>query len=143
MTIYLLSHLFYRDGGEMISSPKSLGVYQSYELAMSEIDYFLTQPGFRENADAFSIQSIIVSDDVLNDTVFETLVYLHSEEYEFEVCIELGYYGSENNAQKHLQEYLCRNEAFVHAQGLVCEEIINKWVFGQRAWSEGFILERS
>ncbi len=143
MIVYELSHLFYRIDGSTIYSPKCLGVYASYEAARKEIAYFSTQPGFRDNTDAFSVRAVPVMGAVEQDIMFEALMYLHTEDYEFEANIDLGLYGDEQAAHEALQQYCLQNKQLLHTQGLVCEEIKNKCFLGKREWAEGFTIESS
>ena len=90
MTVYELTHLFFRSGGEPVYSPKGLGLFASTEIAEEAVRYYKTQPGFRDAPDAFSVQRRPVYGEVSGGMVFEALVYLHSADYEFEVSAELG-----------------------------------------------------
>ena len=95
MTVYELTHLFFRSGGEPVYSPKGLGLFASTESAEEAVRYYKTQPGFRDAPDAFSVRRRPVYGEVFGGTVFEALVYLHSADYEFEVSAELGLFGAE------------------------------------------------
>ena len=88
-----MTHLFYRFKDEPIYSPKGLGLYYSLESVRKAVEYFNTQPGFCDNQDAYSVRARDVVGDIANDFVFEVLVHIHSEDYEFETAIELGLYG--------------------------------------------------
>ena len=140
MLVFELSHLFFRSDGELIYSPKNLGLFYSYENAQKAIQYYCIQPGFRENTDAFSIQRKEVLGDITNDTIFEVIIYLHSNHYEFEVEIELGLYGDKNTAQTILSEYCNENVALLSIKNLVVERIINKCLIDRKQWSEGFLI---
>ena len=141
MVIYELSHLFYRYEEELVSDPKNLGLYHSYESIRSAIEYFSTQPGFSENQDAFSVRKRNVIGTVVDNTVYEVIVYFHSEDYEFEYDIELGLYGDEAMAQSKLIEYCSDNTALLAVQNLVIEKIINKCIIDRKCWPEGFTIE--
>ncbi len=56
MTVYELTHLFFRSGGEPVYSPKGLGLFASTESAEEAVRYYKTQPGFRDAPDAFSVR---------------------------------------------------------------------------------------
>lgn len=56
MTVYELTHLFFRSGGEPVYSPKGLGLFASAESAEEAVRYYKTQPGFRDAPDAFSVR---------------------------------------------------------------------------------------
>ena len=99
MTVYELTHLFFRSGGEPVYSPKGLGLFASAESAEEAVRYYKTQPGFRDAPDAFSVRRRPVYGEVSGGTVFEALVYLHSADYEFEVSAELGLFSAESDAE--------------------------------------------
>lgn len=138
MLIYELTHIFFRYEGEMVHSPKNLGLYYSYESVQNAIQYYSAQPGFCENQDAFSVRERNVIGNIVDNTVFEVVIYLHSEDYEFETEIELGLYGDECTAQDKLGKYCRENVQLVDAQNLVIEKIVNKCIIGRKEWQEGF-----
>ena len=140
MVIYELSHLFFRYEDEPVYSPKSLGIYHSYENALQAVRYYNNQPGFCDNRDAFSIKERLVLGDVVNDTVYEVMIYLHSEDYEFEAAVELGLYGEAISAQDKLDKYCRENAALINAPTLILEKIINKLIIDRREWPEGFLV---
>lgn len=140
MLIYELTHIFFRYEGEMVCSPKNLGLYYSYESVQNAIRYYSAQPGFCENQDAFSVRERNVIGNIVDNTVFEVVIYLHSEGYEFETEIELGLYGDEVTAQAKLVKYCRDNAALVTAQNLIFEKIINKCIIERMEWSEGFSI---
>ena len=140
MVVYELTHIFFRYEDEFVYSPKNLGLYYSYESVKQAVQYYSTQPGFGENQDAFSVRDREVSGDIVEDTVFEVLVYLHSENYEFETEIELGLYGDEATAQNKLNKYCRDNAPLVNAQDLISEKIVNKCIVERKGWSEGFSI---
>ena len=110
MVVYELTHIFFRDADGLVYSPKNLGLYYSYESVNQAVQYYNTCPGFCENQDAFSVRERNVLGNIIDDTVFEVLVYLHSENFEFEAEIELGLYGDEVAAKNKLNMY-CRDNA--------------------------------
>lgn len=138
MTIYELTHVFFRYEDELIYSPKNLGLYYSYESVRQAVQYYCTQPGFGENQDAFSARERCIIGDVIDNTVFEAIVYIHSTDYEFETEIELGLYGDEADAQSKLAKYCSENTLLLNAQNLISEKIVNKCIVERREWSEGF-----
>lgn len=141
MVIYELTHLFFRDANELIYSPKGLGLFYSYESVKQAIQYFDTQPGFCDNQDAFSIRERNVLGCIIDDEVFESSIYLHSQNYEFEVEIELGLFGDEISARNKLAKYCTENTSLANAQGLIVEKILNKCIVERREWTEGFVSE--
>ena len=127
MEVYEMSHLFYRFQEELILDARNLGLYYSPESARKAIEHFNTQPGFCDNQDAYSIREREVTGTVVDDTVYEVLVYIHSEDYEYETSVELGLYGDEVTAQKKLDRYCNDNETLLSVQNLVFEKLINKY----------------
>lgn len=138
MVVYELTHLFFRDADGLVYSPKNLGLYYSYESVKQAVQYYSTQPGFCENQDAFSARERNVLGNIVHDTVFEVLVYLHSENFEFETEIELGLYGDEVTAQNKLNVYCRDNAPLGNVQDLIFERIVNKCIVERKEWSEGF-----
>lgn len=138
MVVYELTHIFFRYADELIYSPKSLGLYYSYESIRKAVQFYSTQPGFRNNQDAFSARERNVSGNIVDNTVFEVLIYLHSEDYEFEAEIELGLYGDEATAQNKLNKYCSDNVSLINAEKIVVEKIVNKYIIEMKEWSEGF-----
>lgn len=140
MVVYELTHVFFRYADKLIYSPKNLGVFYSAESVQQAVQYYGTQPGFYENQDAFSIRERNVSGDIIDDTIFEVVIYLHSDNYEFEAEIELGLYGNESTAQNQLIKYCKYNEPLANAKNLIIEKVVNKYVVEKKEWSEGFSI---
>lgn len=140
MVVYELTHIFFRYANELLYSPKKLGLYYSYENVKKAVQYYCTQPGFCENQDAFSIRERNVSGSIVDNTVFEALIYIHSEDYEFETEINLGLYGEEVFAQNKLIKYCRDNAILINAQNLFFEKIVNRYIVGRKEWSEGFSI---
>lgn len=140
MVVYELTHIFFRDADGLVYSPKNLGLYYSYESVKQAVQYYNTCPGFCENQDAFSVRERNVLGNIIDGTVFEVLVYLHSENFEFETEIELGLYGDEVTAKNKLNMYCRDNAPLENAQGLIFEKIVNKCIIERKEWSEGFSI---
>lgn len=140
MTVYELTHLFFRSDGEPVYSPKGLGLFASAESAEEAVRYYKMQPGFCDAPDAFSIRQRPVYGGVSGGVVFEALVYLHSADYEFEASAELGLFGTESDAESSVARYCTENAALVHARGIIAEEIVNRCPVGRRNWAEGFTV---
>ena len=140
MILYELTHEFYCYAGELVYSPKKLGLYQTSENVKEAIQYYCTQPGFCENQYAFSAKEKMVHGKIADDTVFEVLIYLHSEDYEFELEIELGLFGDEYTAQSKLNQYCRENSLFLSKNNLIIEEILNRHIVNRREWPEGFSI---
>lgn len=140
MVVYELTHIFFRYADGLIYSPKNLGLYYSDESVRQAVQYYSTQPGFCENQDAFSARERNVLGNIVDDTIFEVLVYLHSENYEFETEIDLGLYGDEVTARNKLNKYCKDNAPLVNTQDLIFEKIVNKCIVGRKEWSEGFSI---
>ena len=138
MVVYELTHIFFRDTDRLVYSPKNLGLYYSYKSVKQAVQYYSVQPGFYENQNAFSVRERNVLGNIVDGTVFEVLVYLHSENFEFETEIELGLYGDEATAQSKLNMYCRDNAPLESVHGLILEKIVNKCIIERKEWSEGF-----
>ena len=138
MIVYELTHMFFRCDGEIIFSPKQLGLFLSYNDAVNAIQYYKLQPGFNVNQDAFSIQDKPVVGAMVGNVIYEVLIYFHSEDYSSEAEIELGLYAEESDAQNALSKYCKNNDALISATDMVVERIINRCIVGQKAWINGF-----
>ncbi len=139
-TVYELNHLFYRWDGEIVSSPKNLGFYDTLESAQSARADYLTRPGFQENPDGFSIRARSVAAGIQEGVIFEALVYFHTEDYEFETDVELGLYGCAAAAEEAVRTYCQQNAPLLHVQGITCEQIVNRCVLNKREWEAGFLV---
>ncbi len=140
MTVFELSHIFFRTKSELVYSFKNLGFFLSYESALRALQFYKEKPGFYENKDAFSIRERMVSGAIENDTVYEVMVYFHTDDYDFEAEISLGLYGSEKNAYERINRYCMNNDSLINADGLVCERIVNRCIIEEKKWSEGFTI---
>ena len=118
MTVYELTHLFFRSGGEPVYSPKGLGLFASTESAEEAVRYYKTQPGFRDAPDAFSVRRRPVYGEVSGGMVFEALVYLHSADYEFEVSAELGLFARRATPKAPLRSTVRRTPRWSMPAGL-------------------------
>ncbi len=140
MVVYELTHMFFRHDGELVYSPKNLGLYNSYESVKRAMKYYSVQPGFCENPDTFSARERNILGNVIDGTVFEAMLYLHSEDFELESEIELGLYGDETMAQEKLMTYCAENKPLMTVKGLISEKIVNKCIIGKMEWPEGFSI---
>lgn len=142
MVVYELTHMFFRYSNELVYSPKKLGLYYSFESIKQAVKYYSTKPGFCENQDFFSAREKIVLGKIIDGTVYEAIIYLHSEDYEFETEIELGLYGDEVAAQNKLIKYCNENNLLVNTQNLILEKIVNKCLVERKEWPEGFSVAK-
>lgn len=140
MVVYELYHLFFCCNSELVYSPKKLGLYYSYEIANNAMAHYIDQPGFSKSQDAFSIRERIVSGNIVNDKVFEALIYFHTADYEIEFEIELGLYGDENLAKREIAKYCKNNTTLVNSQSIICEKILDTYIINKREWEEGFSI---
>ena len=138
MEIYELTHMFFYHSGELIYSPKNLGLFYSYDSVKKAIQYYCMQPGFCDNERGFSVRERTVLGNIVDHTVFEVIVYLNSLDYEFEAEIELGLFGCEESAYAKLDKYCAENLALVNYEKLVVEKIVNKCIVEKKEWAEGF-----
>lgn len=141
MILYELRHLFFTQLGHAAHSPKTLGMFTSSEHVRDAIAYYLTQPGFRDDPEAFSVRTRNVSGELSEDAVFEAGVYLHSEDYDYEYVVELGLYGDEHEADSRVREYCKSNPSLVHSGRVVVEEFVQKHWLNRREWAEGFLID--
>lgn len=140
MIIYELLHLFFRHEGDLIMSPKSLGLFYTKNSVSEAIRYFNSQPGFQQNKEAYSIQEKYVHGTILDDTVYHTIVYFHTKDYEYEYDIDLGMYTNKDDASDALKRYCADNSKLLKTTDLVVEKIINKCIVGRYNWPEGFTV---
>ena len=70
--------------------------------------------------------------------LYEVLAYFHTEDFECEATVELGLYGSKQEAQKTLSQYCKRNSGLLGLDGMIAEKIINKVILDKMEWAEGF-----
>jgi hypothetical protein len=140
MDVYELTHLFFLHAGELEYSPKKLGLFYSSESVRQAIQYYRSKPGFQDNPEAFSIRIRSVSGSVTADMVYEAVVYLHSEDYDFETEIQLGLYGDETMAQYILAQYCKDNDPLVSFNDLIAEKIVRKYIIEIKEWLDGFVI---
>ena len=140
MTVYELTHLFYRVQDQVVLSPKFLGLYPSPESARAAIAHYNSCPGFRNNQDGYSIAARSVVGDVVDGIVYEAQVYFHDPDYETEHTVELGYYGTREQARQALTAYCDQNTALLRAEGLEAEKLLNRCIIGKMEWTEGFTV---
>ena len=138
MNVYELTHIFFRYEEETVSCPKKLGMFDSAENAKEAIRFFKSQPGFCDNKEAFSIRCRPVFGTVENLTVYEALVYYHTEDYEFEHGVELGLFGDRAAAEEAVSAYCEDNASLINARGIEAEKIVNARAIGKKEWVEGF-----
>lgn len=141
MVIYELTHVFYYHDDSIVLSQKCLGFFGSYESAQSAICEYRKKAGFCDNPNSFSLRRRVIEGNGESETFFEVLVYLHSEDYEFEVQFELGLFADESMAEKVLSMYCLENSELLTSHQLVVEKIINKCTLGRREWIDGFDFE--
>lgn len=140
MIVYELTHLFFCFNNELILDPKKLGFYYSQDSVNQAIKYYVTQPGFCENRKAFSVKKRNVLGEILNEVIYEVIVYIHSKDYEIEIEIELGLYGDAIMAQNVLDQYCRDNASLLNIQDIVFERIVNETKVERREWKEGFSI---
>ena len=140
MVLYELTHNFYRYGGEIVYSPKFLGLFMSHQCAQEAISFYKAQPGFSDNLDAFSIRHRNVIGHVIDGTVYEALIYLHSVDYSFEAEFELGLCADKSTAHGMVAQYMNENNSLLPGDDIFVEEIINTCIIDQLDWREGFSI---
>lgn len=138
MTVYELRHTFFRHKDEIVGSVSDLGLYSTIEQAENAIQYYVTQPGFKDNQDAFSVRERPVTGECNDGIVYEAMVYFHSEDYEFEYTAELGLYGDEEAANEKMKKHCADNQRIINAKDVIVEKLVNECILDQRTWAEGF-----
>ena len=138
MTVYELEHLFVSEGGIFYFDPKGLGTYSTYENALEAIESYKKVPGFEANPNGFSVRERQVMGVIEPNILYEVLAYFHTEDFECEATVELGLYGSKQEAQKTLSQYCKRNSGLLGIDGMIAEKIINKVILDKMEWAEGF-----
>lgn len=118
MTVFELSHIF----GEIVGHACNLGIYSAIEQVENAIQYYITQLGFKDNPDAFSIRERPVEGEYRDGIVYEAMVYFHSENYEFEHTVELGLFGDEKSANEKVEKYCADNQRILNAKDVVVEK---------------------
>lgn len=140
MIVYDLCHITRRNGDSLFLEPLFLGFYSSYERVQSAIQHYVTQPGFRDDAKGFSIRRREVCGRVVDSTVYEAIVYFHSEDYELEYVIEKGLFGDEATARAVLDVYAEDNREMSVDPELVREDMVIRRSLNKREWEEGFVF---
>lgn len=138
MILYELNHVFFRNEGAIWGDSRNLGIYSSVEQVENAIRYYSTQPGFKDNQDAFSVRERPVIGECSDGIVYEAMVYFHSEDYEFEYTAELGLWGDEKTAAAKVEKYCADNSRLLNAKDIIAEKLANKCRIDQRTWFEGF-----
>ena len=60
MTVYLLHHVYARDG---VEQTKTIGIYSSESAARQAIERLQAQPGFRDHPDGFQVDAYLIDKD--------------------------------------------------------------------------------
>ncbi len=138
MTLYELRHAFFRNEGEIVGSISALGLYSTIEQVENAIHYYIMQPGFKDNSDAFSIRERAVVGECKDGIVYEAMVFFHSDNYEFEYTAELGLYGDEEVANGKVKKHCADNQRMLNARDVIVERLVNKCRIDQRTVLGGF-----
>lgn len=141
MIVYELTHIFHRYNHHLIEETAGLGYYASMDSIRQAVPYYITQPGFCDNPEAFAVRQREVKGAVENRTFFEAMVYFHTEDYEYEHTFELGLFGSEAQAQEAVAVFCRENSVLFNFRELIAEEIVNRCILDRREWAEGFTLD--
>ena len=140
MIIYELTFIFHRLYGCLHLEPLGLGLYASYDSAQQAIQHYITQPGFRDCPEAFSIRQREIKGFVKNSEFFEAQVYFHTDDYDYEYSIELGLFADKAAADEAMSTYVQENTALFNVPDLVVEKIVNRCIIDKREWLEGFVI---
>lgn len=140
MTVYELMHIFHPYENSVLIEPINLGLYTSYNSIQEAIQFYKKVPGFCNCQNAFSIRHREVTGAIKHNTIFEVIIYFHTENYESEYHIELGIFGNENDAHAALETYCRENCALNGYDEIVIEKIVNRCILDEREWIEGFIV---
>ena len=138
MIVYELTFFFHRLKGFLVVEPFSLGLYSSFDSIQLAKKHYISQPGFCDSPEAFSMRRRDVKGVVEHSEIFETLLYFHTKDYAYEYCIELGLYGNKRMAHEALSIFVKDNEHLFYVQDLIAEKIINRHILDKRDWEEGY-----
>ena len=140
MIVYVLTHLFYKEyDGNFVYSPKTLGYFISYENVVDAIKRYKKLPGFYENPDAFCTTQVAVAGNIEErGIIYEAMINVHSDDYEFDCGIDLGLWGNRKDAEMSVSVFCKENESFMTMKNPVPEIIINRCFVDNMYWSEGF-----
>ncbi len=138
MYVYELNHNFYTVEGEEVYSIKGLGHYSDKELCREAIKYYITRPGFCDNVNGFTISRREVLGEVENNTFYEAMVYIYTEDYEYEHDIRLGLFAEKSDADEAVRTFCADNDDYLDNPHFIVEKIVNKCVLNKRYWESGF-----
>lgn len=115
---------------------KKIGYFSSLSSARSAIARLSEKPGFCEKKDSFVITQHNIAGSLPIETLYEALVYYHTNNYSFEYEIVVGIFASLQEAENAMREFKNTNSGF-DAEILV-EQIVNRCVIDKANWSEGY-----
>lgn len=138
MYVYNLTHNFFPVDSEEVYSIKDLGHCSDKRSCSEAIKYYITRPGFCDNVSGFTIRRREVAGEVKNNTFYEAMVYVHTEDYEYEHDIPLGLFAEKNDTDEAVEMFCADNEDYLANPHFVVEKIVNKCVLNKRHWESGF-----
>lgn len=136
MTLYKLFHSYITKivENEEYTSSFLLGFYDSLSYVESRIDYYKTQPGFKDHPDGFQIESYEFENDLTEVYYVDHEYYLPEEGCD--VITEIGLFATKKEAMQAV-EYLRKENSSLftfNAEGFVIE----KYLVNESMWIEGF-----
>lgn len=138
MFVYELNHNFYTVEGEEVYSVRDLGHYSDKKICREAIKYYITRPGFCNNVNGFTITRREVAGEVKNNTFYEAMVYVYTEDYEYEHDIRLGLFAEKDDADEAVRIFCADNEEYLDNPHFIVEKIVNTCVLNKWLWEAGF-----
>jgi len=138
MFVYELNHNFYTVEGEEVYSVRDLGHYSDKKICREAIKYYITRPGFCNNVNGFTITRREVVGAVKNNTFYEAMVYVHTEDYEYEHDIRLGLFAEKYDAEETVEIFCSDNTEYLGNPHFIVEKIVNKCELDKMYLEAGF-----
>ena len=136
MTLYKLFHSYITKivENEEYTSSFLLGFYDSLSYVESRIDYYKTQPGFKDHPDGFLIVSYDFEGDLKEVFYVDHEYYLPEEDCY--VITEIGLFATKEEAIQAIENLRKENSILFtfNADGFVIE----KYLINESMWLEGF-----
>jgi len=127
------------EDNEKVFNTKSLGFFSSEEKCKDVIPKYLEQPGFKDHPNGFVIEKVEADIDDFNEVAgdFKSSVFYLSHEWydgEYDHVSRLGYYSTQQKAEKAQALYSLEPEFIDHPDGFCIDE----YALNERGWTEGF-----
>lgn len=137
MRIFNLNHIYISTKNTNIEE-KNLGYFSSKNILDEKIKYFCTLKGFCNYPNGFLVQIIDIEDTPYVNYIYEVILYIHDELYNYEYTNDLGIFLSPEKAENSLKLFKEVNSEFLSSMQLNTEFIIDKYEIDKCEWNEGF-----